>query len=104
MLIEFGEPVVIDAEWLEAYAEAEQKTVVRLTKHLTEAIRAVTLNAPDWRTLRFIQTVRRLYKPSSRELSPSQYVELNRRFVEAYLADRDKPEIRELQDKVEDYQ
>jgi len=104
VLIEFGEPVVIDAEWLEAYAEAEQKTVVRLTKHLTEAIRAVTLNAPDWRTLRFIQTVRRLYKPSSRELSPSQYVELNRRFVEAYLADRDKPEIRELQDKVEDYQ
>jgi len=44
-----------------------------------------TLNAPDWRTLRFIQTARRLYKPATAELSPGEYVELSRRFVDGYL-------------------
>ena len=104
VLIEFGQPIVIDERWLEDYRQDEQATVVRLTEHLSEALRNVTLNAPDWKTLRFIQSARRLYKPSSKELSPSQYVELNRRFVDAYLAEKDNPEVRELQEDVENYQ
>jgi len=104
VLIEFGQPIFIDEVWLEDYRQDEQATVVRLTGHLSEALRNVTLNAPDWKTLRFIQSARRLYKPSSKELSPSQYVELNRRFVDAYLAEKDNPEVRELQEDVENYQ
>ena len=104
VLIEFGQPIVIDDRWLEDYRQDEKATVVRLTGHLSEALRNVTLNAPDWKTLRFIQSARRLYKPSSKELSPSQYVELNRRFVDAYLAEKNDPEVRELQEDVENYQ
>ena len=104
VLIEFGQPIAIDERWLENYRQDEQATVVRLTGHLSEALRNVTLNAPDWKTLRFIQSARRLYKPSSKELSPSQYVELNRRFVDAYLAEKDNPEVRVLQEDVENYQ
>ncbi len=104
VFIEFGQPIVIDDQWLAEFRNDEQATTVRLTEQLADALRNVTLNAPDWRTLRFIQAARRLYKPSSKELSPSQYVELNRRFVDAYLADRDDPMIVALQNDVEDYQ
>ncbi|MDX1403285.1 MAG: lysophospholipid acyltransferase family protein [Woeseiaceae bacterium] len=104
VLIEFGPPVVIDDKWLRDYARDEQGTVRQLTDHLANALKGVTLNAPDWRTLRFIQTARRLYKPSSVELSPGQYVELSRRFVSRYLAMMDDPALLAFRDRVEDYQ
>lgn len=104
VLIEFGPPIVIDEKWLREFANDEQGAVRRLTEHLGNALRNVTLNAPDWRTLRFIQTARRLYKPSSVELTPGQYVELSRRFVDRYLEVREDPEMLALRDEVEDYQ
>ncbi len=104
VLIEFGKPIVIDNQWVRDYQQDEQATVRRLTKHLADALINVTLNAPDWRTLRFIQTARRLYKPSSAELSPGNYVELSRRFVDRYLQAIDDPELQAFRDDVENYQ
>lgn len=104
VLIEFGEPIVIDEKRLERFGQDEQQTVLDLTAELKVALRGVTLNAPDWRTLRFIQAARRLYKPTAVQLTPSQYVELSRRFVDAYVEDRHDPEIVALTDAVEDYQ
>lgn len=104
VLIEFGQPIVIDDEWITAYKKDGQATVVRLTDHLAQALAGVTLNAPDWRTLRFAQTARRLYKPSSAILSPGEYVELNRRFVARYDEFARDPEMQAFQNVVEDYQ
>lgn len=104
VLMEFGHPIRIDDKWLIDFAKNEQDTVIRLTERLAGALRKVTLNAPDWRTLRFIQTARRLYKPSSVELTPGQYVELSRRFVDRYLASIDDPDMLAFRDEVEDYQ
>jgi glycerol-3-phosphate O-acyltransferase/dihydroxyacetone phosphate acyltransferase len=104
VLIEFGEPIVIGEKWLRDYQKSEQETVRQLTGHLTQALKDVTLNAPDWRTLRFVQTARRLYKPSSAELTPGQYVELSRRFVDRYLLAIDDPEMQAFRDDVENYQ
>ena len=104
VLIEFGEPIVIDDEWIKSYRLDERQSVRDLTDHLAEALAGVTLNAPDWRTLRIIQTVRRLYKPAKTTLSPSEYIELNRRFVERYLQDIHEPELQALSIEVEDYQ
>ena len=70
VLIEFGEPIIVDERWIRKFSKDEQGTVVELTEHLANALTNVTLNAPDWRTLRFIQTARRLYKPASADLSP----------------------------------
>ena len=102
--IQFGTPIVIDDDWLRKFADDEQQTVIDLTEHLAEALKAVTVNAPDWRTLRIIQSARRLYKPASVKLTPAQYVELNRRFVAGFLEDRDDPDVRALTTAVEDYQ
>ena len=102
--VHFGEPIVIDDDWLRAYAESETDTVHRLTAHLGHELKKVTLNAPDWDTLRFIHTARRLYKPTSAHLTPGTYVDLSRRFVDRYLAAAHEPEIKRLRDDVENYQ
>jgi 1-acyl-sn-glycerol-3-phosphate acyltransferase len=104
VLIEFGEPIVIDEEWLVAFRNDERATVIKLTEYLADALKAVTLNAPDWSTLRFVQATRRLYKPATANLAPSAYVELNRRFIRAYLDTADEPDTIQLRKDVEDYQ
>lgn len=104
VLIEFGEPIVISDEWVREYERDEQETVRKLTELLAGSLANVTLNAPDWRTLRFIQTARRLYKPATAELSPGQYVELSRRFVDGYLLAENDPELMKFRDAIEDYQ
>ncbi len=103
-LLEFGEPIVIDDEWIRDYRLDELSAVRRLTDLLADALSNVTLNAPDWRTLRFIQTARRLYKPASAELPPRTYVDLSRRFVDGYVLAIDDPEIQRIRAEVEDYQ
>jgi len=102
--IEFGEPIVINDEWLTKFADDERDSVRQLTEHLADSLTAVTLNAPDWSTLRFIQAARRLYKPATVNLSPGEYIELNRRFVETYLENKDVPEMIEFRGEVDDYQ
>ena len=104
VLIEYGRPIAIDERWMLDYQRDEKETTVRLTDELARALTGVTLNAPDWRTLRFIQTARRLYKPSTAVLSPGDYVELSRRFVDGYLASADDPELLAFRDEVENYQ
>jgi len=104
VLIEFGAPIEIDEQWTRAYGDDQQATVRDLTDRIGEALSSVTLNAPDWGTLRFIQTVRRLYKPSSAVLTPGQYVELSRRFVDGYLETMDDSDMRRMRRDVENYQ
>jgi len=102
--IEFGEPILISDEWMTKFADDERGTVRQLTEHLADALMAVTLNAPDWSTLRFVQAARRLYKPATANLSPGEYVELNRRFVDTYLCNKDQPEMIEFRNEIDDYQ
>ena len=104
VLIEFGQAIVIDDRWVAQFLENNQGAVRKLTDDLANALASVTLNAPDWRTLRFAQTARRLYKPSSAVLSPGDYVELNRRFIERHMELADDPETTGFQSAVEDYQ
>ena len=104
VMIEFGEPIVIDQHWATQYRSDNPGTVRKLTDHLANALLNVTLNAPDWNTLRFVQTARRLYKPKTADLTPGQYVELNRRFVERYVELQDDPDLQAFRKKTEDYQ
>ncbi len=104
VLIEFGEPIGVGQEWLDDFEGDERATVRRMTDYLASALSAVTLNAPDWSTLRFIQAARRLYKPAAANLAPSEYVELNRRFVDAYLNTVNEAQTVAFRRAVEDYQ
>ncbi|MDH5621076.1 MAG: hypothetical protein OEY74_03260, partial [Gammaproteobacteria bacterium] len=102
--IEFGEPIVVDSSWRDRFAADERECVRELTDQLAAALASVTVNAPDWSTLRFIQAARRLYKPSTAKLTPSQYMELNRRFVATYVKYGNEPDMLAFRDDVENYQ
>ena len=78
--------------------------MVELTDRLADALKDVTVNTPDWSTLRFIQSARRLYKPTSAQLTPRQYVKLNRRFANQYIKERNNPELQALTADLENYQ
>jgi len=104
VLIEFGEPIRIDQQWVDDFLQDEPQAVRKLTATLESSLRRITLNAPNWSILQFIQTARRLYKPARARLGPREYVELNRRFVERYLALADNPEMQAFRKDVEDYQ
>lgn len=104
VLIEFGEPIVVDGEWIDDFRNDARATVHKFTDYLAEALVAVTLNAPDWSTLRFVQAARRLYKPAAATLAPSEYVELNRRFVDAYLNMAEEPDMIDFRKAVDNYQ
>ncbi len=103
-LLHFAEPMFMDEDRLAAYDRDEYATVRQLTVELRDQLARVTLNAPDWDTLRFIHAARRLYKPSAAELTPETYVELSRRFVEHYTQFADEPVVQRLRTEIEEYQ
>lgn len=104
VLIEFGQPIIVNDDWAYRYSADERGTVLELTDLLAESLRAVTVNAPDWALLRFAQTTRRLYKPATAKLTPAQYIELNRRFISGYEDMKDDEELLAFRKAAENYQ
>ncbi|KAG0280659.1 hypothetical protein BGZ96_001471 [Linnemannia gamsii] len=105
-VVEFGEPLTVPPELVEMYKRggAEKREACgKLLDTIYEALRGVTLNAPDYETLMVIQAARRLYKPTHRKLQISQVVELNRRFVAGYMHFKDNAKVSEAKDKVMHY-
>ncbi|KAF9375249.1 hypothetical protein CPB97_011577 [Podila verticillata] len=105
-VVEFGEPLTVPPELVEMYKRggAEKREACgKLLDTIYDALKNVTLNAPDYETLMVIQAARRLYKPTHRKLQISQVVELNRRFVAGYLHFKDNPKVIEVKDKVMHY-
>ncbi|KAF9536928.1 hypothetical protein EC957_009350 [Mortierella hygrophila] len=105
-VVEFGEPITVPPELVEMYKRGgpeKREACGKLLDTIYEALRGVTLNAPDYETLMVIQAARRLYKPTHRKLQISQVVELNRRFVAGYMHFKDNPKVIEAKDKVMHY-
>ncbi|KAG9321512.1 hypothetical protein KVV02_001945 [Mortierella alpina] len=105
-VVEFGEPLTVPPELVEMYKRggAEKREACgKLLDTIYDALKNVTLNAPDYETLMVIQAARRLYKPTHRKLQISQVVELNRRFVAGYLHFQDNPKVIDTKDKVMHY-
>jgi glycerol-3-phosphate O-acyltransferase/dihydroxyacetone phosphate acyltransferase len=82
VLVQFGPPIVVDQERLARWKSDDREEVRALTSELETAMRALTINASDWDTLRVIDGVRRLYQPPN--ITLEERVELSRRFTEAY--------------------
>ncbi|KAF9346514.1 hypothetical protein BGX26_001962 [Mortierella sp. AD094] len=105
-VVEFGEPLTVPPELIEMYKKGgpeKREACGKLLDTIYEALRGVTLNAPDYETLMVIQAARRLYKPTHRKLQISQVVELNRRFVAGYMHFKDNPKVIEAKEKVMHY-
>lgn len=105
-VIEFGNPITISPELVELYktgGESKRQAVAALLDNVTDALKAVTVNSPDWETHMMIQAARRLYRPAGRKIPLPLVVELNRRLLDGYMQYKDRPAIVELKDNVAKY-
>lgn len=100
VLVQFGDAIDVRA-WLEAYREDPRAAARDLTGAIEQGLKALTINAPDWETVRVLDGVRRLYQPPRIPLE--HRVELARRFNEGYQQVRDQPEVVVLYKRVERY-
>jgi glycerol-3-phosphate O-acyltransferase/dihydroxyacetone phosphate acyltransferase len=92
VLVQFGPPMTVDPK----------QDVRALTTEIEAALRRLTINAPDWTTVRALDVVRRLYQPQ--EVSIEDRVELARRFNTYYGEVAADPRVLSLMSKVRAYQ
>ncbi|KAJ2714859.1 Glycerol-3-phosphate/dihydroxyacetone phosphate acyltransferase [Coemansia spiralis] len=105
-VIDFGQPIDIPPELVEKYrrgGDAKRQACDELLTTVANGLKQVTLNTPDPETLRLIQAGRRLYRPTQHSLTMAQQVELTRRFIKGYNKYRDLPEVKELSERIADY-
>lgn len=97
VLVQYGPPIVIAPG-----QTTEPETVRGVTADIDAALRRLTINAPDWETVRALDVVRRLYQPQ--EISIEDRVELARRFNTYYGAVAADPKVLDLMARVRAYQ
>jgi glycerol-3-phosphate O-acyltransferase/dihydroxyacetone phosphate acyltransferase len=103
VLVQFGAPIVLDEALLALQREDPREAARRLTAQIEEALRAQTINAPDFDVLRVLDCVRRLYKPEGMSLALAEQAELMRRFVESWERLKETPEIASFYRDVQRY-
>jgi glycerol-3-phosphate O-acyltransferase/dihydroxyacetone phosphate acyltransferase len=103
-VIEFGQPITIDDKILEQYKAGDRRDAVgHVLNEVQDALKSVTLQAPDYDTLMLIQAVRRLYNPKGKKLPLPAVIELQRRFLKGYAEYKDDPRIIKTRKAVLDY-
>jgi len=101
VLVQFGAPIRLDAAWIERWQADSHAAAEALTHEIEASLRGLTVNAPDWQTLRVLDGVRRLYQPAHIRLQ--QRIELARRFCEVYPTVADDPAVQALYGQVAAY-
>ncbi|KAH3686968.1 hypothetical protein WICPIJ_002049 [Wickerhamomyces pijperi] len=100
-VVEFGTPIRITAEDGEFYKTNPRAAVSKLLDEITEALKSVTLTAPDFDTLMVCQAARRLY---ANKIPVSLAVDMNRKLITGYTHYKDDPRIVSLKSDVLEYQ
>lgn len=93
VLVQFGAPIVVDEERTAALRADPRAAAKELTADIETALRALTINVPDWDTLRVLDGVRRLYEPDGARLSLAERAEIMRRFVAHWEKLKSVPEV-----------
>jgi glycerol-3-phosphate O-acyltransferase/dihydroxyacetone phosphate acyltransferase len=114
-VVEFGSPISVTPDLVEMYKAGGPKkrdACGKLLEQVHDALRSVTLRAPDWETLQVsfdtvleltrqvIQAARRLYRAPGQHLTIGQTVQLSKYFMEGYLKYQDEPRVIDLRQRV----
>ncbi|CCL99138.1 uncharacterized protein FIBRA_01153 [Fibroporia radiculosa] len=105
-VVEFGTALDVPEDLLQMFKEGgaqKRQAVGKLLDYIYDALKTVTIRAPDYDVLMLCQAARRLYKTPGQHLTLGQVVELNRRFLEGYLHFKDEPKVRKLRADVLKY-
>lgn len=105
-IVEFGYPIEISRGLLEKYKNPTtmREAVQELMEQITEGLKSVTINCPDYETLMAVQATRRLYLGNMNNRMPLKVViDMNRRLVQGYEKFKDDERIINLKKKVLEY-
>lgn len=103
VLVQYGAPLTLDDEAVAAWRADPQRAAKRLTAGIGLALRAQTINATDFETLRVLEGVRRLYQPQHVSLTLAQQSEILRRLIDAWERLQHDPEVRAFFQSVDAY-
>ena len=95
VLVQYGRAIALDASWVDRWKKDPREAAHALTDAIDLAMRALTINADDFDTLRVLDGVRRLYVPETRDLSLADEAELSRRLVSHWSAKREVDEVKQ---------
>jgi glycerol-3-phosphate O-acyltransferase/dihydroxyacetone phosphate acyltransferase len=101
VLLQFGPPIAVDRSRIAGPEGDPREAAQTLTAQIEQALRALTVNADDWDTLRVLDGVRRLYQPP--QITLEQRIELARRFNAVYPTVKDQPEVKAIVERVGSY-
>ncbi|GET85510.1 glycerol-3-phosphate acyltransferase, putative [Leishmania tarentolae] len=101
--IEFGEAFSPPDELVKLFDTDKRRATGLFLEQLNAALRAVTINVPDYKTLSFLHSFRQLYQPPNCMLSGHDYLRLIRRLGNVIEEQRENAEFLEFREKVENY-
>lgn len=101
-VFDFGKPIIVTAQDGKEYKENSRKKVGELLEQITEAVKSVTIQSPDYETLMTIQAARRLYT-QNKKLPLSKTIQINRNMLTGYSKFKDDPKIKHLKESVLNY-
>jgi len=84
-IVEFGAPLFIDPNTLDSFKQggrAKREVCNNLLSRIQDSMRSVIVTAPDYESLKFVHTCRRLFQQE--EMSVAEKQDLARRFSESY--------------------
>ncbi|KAL0946932.1 hypothetical protein HGRIS_013092 [Hohenbuehelia grisea] len=102
-VVEFGAAMDVPEELVDMFklgGPQKREAVANFLDLVYDALKTVTVRAPDYETLMLVQAARRLYKTPGQHLTLGQVVELNRRLLEGYTHFKDEPRIQKLRNDV----
>jgi glycerol-3-phosphate O-acyltransferase/dihydroxyacetone phosphate acyltransferase len=102
VMVEYGPPIEIPTQLVLEYRKDKRAAGDKLLQLIESRLRDVTLNYPSFHSMQMVTLARRLYQPDI-ELSADQFINLQRRFASLFVVLRDKPEIIEALEKIEEY-
>lgn len=103
VLVQYGAPLTLDDEAVAAWRADPQRAAKRLTAGIGLALRAQTINATDFETLRVLEGVRRLYQPRHLNLTLAQQSEILRRLIDGWERLQHDAEVRTFYQAVDAY-
>lgn len=103
VLVEVGDPFSVPDQIYEKFEEGDRRGAYQdLMEMIKDKMEDVTLNAPNYKTQKIMQTARRLYQNGA-ELNADQYLTLYRRFLRGYEKWKDEEEFQHLLKEIEAY-
>ncbi|KIK58616.1 hypothetical protein GYMLUDRAFT_170760 [Collybiopsis luxurians FD-317 M1] len=105
-VVEFGSAIEVPVELVKMFkqgGETKRAAVSQFLNLTYNALKTVTIRAPDYDTLMLVQAVRRLFKTPYQHLTLGQVVELNRRLLRGYTHFKDEHRVQKLRKDVLKY-